>query len=125
KIAGSAKLIHQFAALRAVILIVYIGGNAIDVQRQREAEKHQHQDGKRKRQRQTAHVAHDMKHFLTGDALEPPQIHAARLSSCSIMATKTSSMEGSMGSRTPIEIPAFSKAARILGVAAPTSSTVT
>jgi hypothetical protein len=106
KISGSAKLIDQLAALRRVVLIVDVGGNSIHVQSESVAEQQQHHQRQRQRQRQAADIAHNVQQFLPGDGPQPAQAHAAFLSSCSIMATKTSSMDGSIGSRTVISIPA-------------------
>ena len=70
----------------------------------------------RERHAQAARVARDVVQFLDEHGAQAAEAHqAAFLSSASIMATKTSSMEGAMGSRRSMAMPLAASAWRMRG----------
>src|SRR6266496_2507514 len=107
-----------------MVRVVDQDGHAIHVQAERKSEQQQHQQRNRQRHSQAAGIAQDMAALLQHHGLQPPQAHAAFLSSASIMATKTSSMEGSIGSSLRMSMPRLCSNSRRRAIA-PSSATVT
>src|ERR1035441_7212517 len=125
EIARALKLPDHFAAGRGPVLVVDQRLNVVDIQAQRISVEQQHHHRHRQRHRQAARVARDVVQLLDEHGPQPPVAHAAFLSSVSITATNTSSMEGSISSRRRTLIPLASSAVRIFRLPASTSSTVT
>jgi hypothetical protein len=86
----------------------------------------QHQDRHSQRHSQTARIAQNMAPFLARDGDGAAKAHTAcgSRSAASIMATKTSSMLGSIGSSRSTVMPASFSAALRRAIHAASSSTV-
>ena len=124
KITRALEIAHQLGALRTAIHVVNDSRDAVNIQAQCIAENQQHNERNGDGRGQAARIADHMQHFLAGDSTETAETHAAALSSCSMRLTKTSSIEGVMGSRTVTEIPARSSVWRIHEIARSASSTL-
>src|ERR1035438_1168387 len=121
----SLELAHQRAALRRPVLVVDHGRYMVDIQAERETEQQQHQHGQGQGQGQAARIARDVMEFLDADGARPAVAHAAFLSSASIRATKTSSMEGSICVSFRTSMPRAASRSRTRALVPATSSTVT
>src|SRR5512133_2067471 len=107
-----------------MILVVNQGWDAIDVEAEPVPEEQQHEHRQRQRQAQASRIARDVMQFLDEDGAHASIAHAAFLSSASISATNTSSIEGSISSNFRTVIPCAIRRSRTRAPAAAEPSTV-
>src|SRR5688572_8494303 len=92
----SCKLADQLSARGRPVLVVNHGRNMIHVQAERVSIEQQHHERHRQRHPQAQRIPRDVVQLFDEHRPQPPQAHAAFLSSASIIATNTSSIEGSI-----------------------------
>src|SRR5205085_12147190 len=123
---GPAERRNQVRAHRAQVGVKHHGRNTVHVQTERVSEQHQLQSPLRQGGHQAARIANDLQQLFASHRTGAPKVHFDTVArSCSsINPTNTSSMDGGIGSREPILIPAALSADWISGIARASPSTL-
>ena len=104
------EMLQQILALPAAFAVEDIYGQMLHIKADPVAEGKHHDDRHRDNNTDAPGVAHDLKHFFSGDGRQPVKSHCAFFSSLDsprrlVSATKTSSRVGRIGSILETAIP--------------------